>query len=194
MAPEGDFSGSVLDPRSLAAGCALDPSEAARVVSELQRVGLVATVPLLRVRGLDRYAAAWRKNRKSGQRPPVSALVGSGSAAEPARKTETETDTSTALSSQAPLLEVPDSLSNDITDVWEHWKATLNHPRAVLDDPRLRLIKARLKTYSVVELQHAIDGCAANRLANPELRAHDGIGLILRNAEKIEMFQAMRPR
>ena len=91
MAPDGDFRGLVPDARAIAAGCGLDPDASARVVSELQMVGLVATAPELRVRGLDRYAPAWRKNRHLLGKPPLCALVVAASDEKAKPKTETET-------------------------------------------------------------------------------------------------------
>lgn len=95
LSPDGDFSGTVTDARGLAAGCGLDPSDSARVVSELQRVGLVATAPTLRVRGLDRYAPAWRKNRKPHGTSAGSDANQRGFTEKPKRKTETDTKTET---------------------------------------------------------------------------------------------------
>jgi hypothetical protein len=90
LAPDGDFSGAVGDAGVLVSGAGGIPpgcsADAGGVVLILQRVGLVATVPTLRVRGLDRYAAAWRKNRKSRGHP-------SGPAEKTPPKTETKTET-----------------------------------------------------------------------------------------------------
>lgn len=94
LSPEGDFSGCILDPGVLVAaaggippGTSADPGG---VVSILQRVGLISTLPELRVRGLDRYQATWRKNRKLGTLPPGSRGETGG---KPARKTESKTET-----------------------------------------------------------------------------------------------------
>lgn len=92
LAPDGDFSGNVEDASVLVSGAGGIPtgcaSDAGGVVSILQRVGLVATVPKLRVRGLDRYRSAWLKNSKSRGRPPETE-------AEPKRKIKTEKKTET---------------------------------------------------------------------------------------------------
>ncbi len=96
ISPDGDFTGNVPDTDSLAVAVMWPVEDAARLVTEMQRVGMLATHPRLRVRGLDRYRSAWEKNRRkygkhadSGHAFPGSALVSDGSA----RKTETETET-----------------------------------------------------------------------------------------------------
>jgi hypothetical protein len=92
LAPPGDFSGRFEDPAVLVAHAGGFPpgfpAEPARVVTELQRVGLVATTPFLRVRGLDRYEPTWRKNNKL----PKSGSHPAETGGKPARKTETETE------------------------------------------------------------------------------------------------------
>lgn len=72
MAPEGDFTGLVPDSGILAAAVGWSVPDAGRLVSELQRVGMVATAPTLRVRGLDRYRRAWEKNTRGKRKPSSS--------------------------------------------------------------------------------------------------------------------------
>lgn len=124
MSPEGDFSGNVPgDPELLAAALSWPIGEADRLLSNLQRVGLVATTPNLRVRGLDRYKRAWEKNQRRnlgikpenvnplnfGDRVPVTGNMRAGTGAEPAktgaepaRKTETETEKKDFLGPETP--------------------------------------------------------------------------------------------
>lgn len=59
---DGDFSGEVPSPEFLAAACGWPIDDAARLVKALQQVGIIATHPALRVRGLDRYRATWLRN------------------------------------------------------------------------------------------------------------------------------------
>ena len=93
LAADGDFSGAVEDPGVLVAGAGGVPpgcpADAGGVVLILQRVGLVATHPKLRVRGLDRYRSAWLKNRKRHDHPPG---LPPEPPANPERKTETKTE------------------------------------------------------------------------------------------------------
>lgn len=100
IAPDDDFRGLVPDSGILAAAVGWPPSDAGRLITEMQRVGLVATAPTLRVRGLDRYRRAWEKNRRkpaksanSGSRMPESGASSAGNRAEPARQTQTQTQT-----------------------------------------------------------------------------------------------------
>ena len=105
IAPDGDFTGAIPDTESLAAAVMWPTEDAPRLVTEMQRVGLIATTPTLRCCGLDRYKAAWEKNQRRSSKPPDSRgrvpATGDnppGFAREPhgtARKTETETETET---------------------------------------------------------------------------------------------------
>ena len=75
--------------------------------------------------------------------------------------------------------------------VFEHWKKTLNHPNAKLDNKRKSKIAQALKNYSPEELCQAIDGCKASRWHmgnNPDKHIFDSIDLIFRDAEHIERF------
>lgn len=59
---DGDFRGEVPSVEFLAAACGWPIGDAGRLAGALQQVGLVATHPQLRVRGLDRYRRTWEKN------------------------------------------------------------------------------------------------------------------------------------
>lgn len=96
IAPEGDFRGFVPDPGILAAEVGWSEEDTPRLVTQLQRVGIVGTVPSLRVRGLDRYIRAWEKNsgkkaihRESGVTVPEPGTNPAPVAPEPARQTQT---------------------------------------------------------------------------------------------------------
>jgi len=104
-APDGDFSGNVPDSALMSAAVGWAVDDAARLVTELQRVGLVATTPQLRVRGLERYRRAWEKNRRSPRKSvksvdavPEPGANPPGSAPKPARQTQTQTQTYTEAS------------------------------------------------------------------------------------------------
>ncbi len=62
MSRDGDFTGAVPSAELIAAACSWPVDDAPRLVKALQQVGLVATHPALRVRGLDRYRRTWVKN------------------------------------------------------------------------------------------------------------------------------------
>ncbi len=77
--------------------------------------------------------------------------------------------------------------------VFDCWRNTMGHKRAVLDSNRKTLITNRLKTYSVDDLCKAISGCSKSAWhmgSNDRGVKHDGLDLILRNAEYIEKFMS----
>ena len=82
--------------------------------------------------------------------------------------------------------------SIEIREVFEHWKQTLHHPQAVLDDKRQRLIRQALASgYSVAQLCEAINGCAQtphNLGDNERGQRYDGLHIILRDADQIDRF------
>lgn len=83
-------------------------------------------------------------------------------------------------------------VTNDISDIFLHWKTTLNHPNAVLDKKRQWIIQKALKLgYQVDQLCQAIDGCSKtphNMGQNEQGQRYDGLHIILRDADQIERF------
>lgn len=109
MSPEGDFAGNVPgDAELIAAALSWPIGDAARLITQLQKVGLITTAPTLRVRGLSRYRRTWEKNRRnrfSELNQPESRGRVPGSGANPARKTETDTKTTPAIDARrTPLI------------------------------------------------------------------------------------------
>jgi len=94
----------------------------------------------------------------------------------------------------------PESIytSGDARTVFSYWQKTLGHPGAQFSPERKRRIEARLKEgYSVAKLCEAIDGCAASKYhmgENDSGTVYDSIGLIFRNAEKVEEFLQKLPK
>ena len=112
IAKDSDFSGNVPDAELVAVALMWPVEDAARLVAQLQRVGMMATHPQLRVRGLDRYRSAWEKNRRNYGKPAKSGGTLPGSAVSPrlpARKTETETDIKESAAVAPVLLVVPEA-------------------------------------------------------------------------------------
>lgn len=73
-----------------------------------------------------------------------------------------------------------------VRQVFEHWRNRL-HPKAKSTADRRRKIQARLSEgYTVEQLKRAVDGCAKS--AWHREHGHTGIGLIFRNAEKVDAF------
>jgi len=87
---------------------------------------------------------------------------------------------------------VPQAVQNEIKEIFEFWKTTLNHPRSNLDDKRKSLIKRHLKSgYSVGDLKHAITGCSQtphNMGDNDRGQVYDSLELILRTSDHIDRF------
>lgn len=83
---------------------------------------------------------------------------------------------------------------SSVSEVFDHWKAALNHPRAILDAKRQRLIRARLdEGFSVDDLKAAIEGCKASPFhqgENDRHQVYDDLTLICRDAGHIESFIA----
>ena len=80
----------------------------------------------------------------------------------------------------------------EVKKVFDHWRQTMNHPRAVLDDDRKKNIRNALKWgYSVEDLKQAISGCAItphNIGQNDRGQRYDGLHIILRKADQIDRF------
>lgn len=82
--------------------------------------------------------------------------------------------------------------SGDVDKIFEHWKITFDHPHAILDSKRQKLISQALKTgFSVKQLCDAISGCSKtphNMGENSSHQLYDGLHIILRSADQIERF------
>lgn len=90
------------------------------------------------------------------------------------------------------------ALSGPVSEVFDFWKTTLNHPRSILDDKRRKLIHARLdEGFSVEDLQTAITGCSRSPWhmgGNDRDQVYDDIALICRDAAHVEKFMAFAIR
>lgn len=198
IAPDGDFSGRVPDSALMSAAVGWPVPYSDRLVTELQRVGLVATEPELRVRGLDRYRRSWEKNQRKphkgaefGRRVPETGASSAGNRAEPARQTQTQIQTQ---------IETPKELLVELArptgaqEVFEHWRQVLDKPRALFSADRRRKVEARLREgRSVEDLKRAVDGCAStpfNRGENDRGQRYDDLELICRTNAHVERFMA----
>ena len=85
-----------------------------------------------------------------------------------------------------------DQSKAQIREVFDHYKATLNHPTIRLTADRRGKIRARLRDgRSVDDLKRAIDGCAASAYHmgdNDDGKVYDSTDLIFRNDGKVEQF------
>jgi hypothetical protein len=139
VAPEGDFRGFVPDPGILAVEVGWPEKDAANLITQLQRVGMVATTPSIRVRGLNRYVRAWEKNsgkkaihRELGDEVPEPGTNPAPVAPEPARQTQTQTQTqkelpaaegSRSLALVAFEIDAPDRERIESWSVEDFWRA-----------------------------------------------------------------------
>lgn len=87
-------------------------------------------------------------------------------------------------------------VADDISELFNYWKETHQSPRSKLDDKRKKLIKSALGLYSVEDLKLAILGCSYSGFhmgKDPKTngKQHNGIDLILRDADHIDSFIKM---
>ena len=87
-------------------------------------------------------------------------------------------------------------VAGDISELFNYWKETHQSPRSKLDDKRKKLIKSALGLYSVEDLRLAILGCSYSGFhmgKEPKTngKQHNGIDLILRDADHIDSFIKM---
>lgn len=109
------------------------------------------------------------------------------------RTPNTEKENNTVEQARLPVVS-EDRITQDETDVWQHWKHVMAHPKAVLTKDRLKLIRRWLPVYGVERLQAAVDGCRRSphhRGLNDRGTVYDDLELILRDAKHIEMFENM---
>lgn len=78
-----------------------------------------------------------------------------------------------------------------VAEIFAYWQKVMSSPKSVLDTNRKGLISKALKSYSAADLCRAIRGCSKsphNMGQNDQKTKYNGLGLILRNAEKIDRF------
>lgn len=76
--------------------------------------------------------------------------------------------------------------TQDHFEVFEHWKARMNHPKTPFTDKYKQYIDEAFKAYSKEQCIAAIDGCAKNPWnmgSNPDKKVYDNLELILRPAK-----------
>lgn len=82
--------------------------------------------------------------------------------------------------------------TESISRIFAHWQTVMNHPRAHLDDKRMKIIRNALKTgYAEPDLIQAIDGCAKtahNMGQNDAGTPYDGLHIIFKDADNIDRF------
>lgn len=78
--------------------------------------------------------------------------------------------------------------------VFNHWKTVLNHPRAILDKKRKKVIEDRLRDGFTVEdllqVPLGVKNSPWHMGDNPRNIVYDSITLIYRDADQVEKFMA----
>ena len=98
----------------------------------------------------------------------------------------------TNQSGKRPLIKPRTITSDEVVTIFHYWKNTFNHPKAVLDKKRYRLIRQALQLgYSLTDLCEAVNGCALtphNMGQNEAGQYYDGLHIIFGNADQIDRF------
>ena len=109
-------------------------------------------------------------------------------------ETEAEAETETEAEAEAET----ETEREAVRGIFTHWAAVHGKPRAKLDEKRRKLIRNALRTgYTVDDLRAAIDGCKASKFHqgdNDRGMIYDDLGLILRDAAKIDQFIGLANR
>lgn len=87
--------------------------------------------------------------------------------------------------------DTPPTPPGGVRDVFDHWRQVMGHTDAKLTEKRERLVRARLRHYTVEQLKAAIDGCKAtpfNMGANRDGTVYDELALICRDGEHVERY------
>lgn len=88
-------------------------------------------------------------------------------------------------------------LPTAVDRVFGYWSQRLSHPRAILDDKRRKLIRARLDEaegggataeQAEEDLRRAVDGVLVDIASWPERRKFDGIEYVFENRGSVEKF------
>ncbi|KVT60627.1 hypothetical protein WK55_09790 [Burkholderia ubonensis] len=81
----------------------------------------------------------------------------------------------------------------EVREVFAYWQQVMSSPRSKLDDKRTALIRRAFSDgYTLDELRDAIRGCSRSPWhmgQNDRGQTYNGLDLILRSAEKIDMFR-----
>jgi len=112
----------------------------------------------------------------------------------PAQPSPVTTMSSSDEPDSVKLVDLESKLSENEFQVFEHWRVTLNHPKAKPTPERKRLIAKALKAYTVQDLQAAVDGVrkSPHHMGQNDRRTvYDDLELILRDAKHIEGFMKL---
>jgi hypothetical protein len=86
----------------------------------------------------------------------------------------------------------PAAAPSIFTQVFSYWSEKLNHPRAILDDKRMKLLKARVaEGMTLEEGKSVVDGCAVDIQTWPDRARFDGIEYLFADRAAVEKFMGM---
>ena len=126
----------------------------------------------------------WQKEHRTDEPSKNNASITKKYQTSPIYKSKSSSDSSLDLDTK--------KLKLNIEEVFNYWRATLNHPKALLTKERSRCIAERLREgYIVFDLKRAVDGCKASAFhmgTNDEGKVFDDVDLIFRNGAKVEKF------
>jgi transposase-like protein len=198
-------------------GCGITPEETLEAVEELKRTGaaevrfkgphdMSGSVRIMS-RRLSRECHVqeqWRKwqrdhrlRKQSGKcqanvRPASGVSQPVDSDPDPDPENTVVNESSNLLKKETTDSNTKQEKSTSLTAVFEFWKSALNHPRAILDAKRRRLVTARLaEGFTVEQLQAAITGCSRSAFhqgSNDSGAVYDDLALICRDAAHVEKF------
>lgn len=81
------------------------------------------------------------------------------------------------------------AVPTDVHAVFDHWRKIHNHPKAQLDDKRLRVIRVALQSYNADQLRQSISGyknSPHHMGQNDRKTVYDDIEIFLRDAKHID--------
>jgi len=142
--------------------------------------------------GLQKDYEKWQTITKNGNIPKMVTRFVTKNGAHKRKLTK---ETIYSCEEKTPHDSIPSSEKQkthhqEIEEIFKYWQIILHHPQAKLTNDRKIKIGARFKEgYSVEQLKKAIDGCKASSYhmgENDKGKVFDSIGLIFRNADKME--------
>lgn len=148
-------------------------------------------------RGFANVRGGIKEGIKEGKGEEGKGEEGKGDDADPAEQNSAgAVPVAANPAGQEPSGQNPDEQKkvDEVAEIFSFWQKVMNSPKSVLDTNRKGLIQRALKDYTPAQLCKAIRGCSKsphNMGRNEQNTRYNGLGLILRNAEKIERFMQL---
>lgn len=144
-------------------------------------------------RFFEKYGTAFRMTNKRDAESPSEAPSKPLQSQEQEQEKEQEQEQKKTHVEQPRLDLAPYTppVGGEVETIFDYWKQVMLTPGSVLDNKRRKLIKDALKLYPPADLCKAIRGCSKSPFhmgKNDRKRKFNGLHLILRGAEYIDMF------